>query len=149
MNRLRWWVIPGAMIVLARVVTLDARGHDGIAAADDLAAPSRVVAQDASGSRAVLPLGELASQALVIGVPAELAGERVTLTLWRRLDGVRESKAWIDAEPRVRSDATLKLAGIAPGDYDVKIVAGERTFTRDGVTAPGSLTFAANAAPNR
>ena len=151
MNRLRWWVIPGAMIVLARVVTLDAHGHtEGVTAVDDaVAAPSRVIAQDASGSRAELPLGELASQALVIGVPADLAGERVTLTLWRRVEGKREAKPWLDAQPRVRSDASLKVAGVAAGSYDVQVVAGERTLARDAVEVPGTVTFTAAATPAR
>ncbi len=150
MNRLRWWVIPGAMIVLARVVTLGGPDHGAVATPEDaVAVPERVVVQDASGQRVVLSLGELAAQALVIDVPAELAGERVTLTVWRRVDGAREGAAWIDARPRVGSDATLPIAGLQAGRYDVKVVAGDRTFTRDDVAAPGVVTFAASAAPGR
>jgi hypothetical protein len=150
MSRLRWWVIPGALIVLARVVTLDGPVPDGDSSIEDaVAAEERVIVQDASGSRAVLPLGGVAAQALVIDVPADLAGERVTLTLWRRLDGRREAKAWMDAQPRVRRDGTLRIAGVAPGHYDVKVVAGERSFARDDVAAPGTLSFAASAAPVR
>ena len=150
MNRLRWWVIPGAMIVLARVVTLGGSEHDGeFVAVDAVAAPERVLATDAAGSRAALPFDELTAKALVIAVPAELAGERVALTLWRRVDGKREAQPWLAAQPHVRADATLRIAGTPAGTYDVKVVGGERSFARDGVAAPGSVSFAASAAPAR
>lgn len=155
MNRLRWWVIPGAMIVLARVVTLG--GQDGGAATgtpeDAVALPAAVAALDASGRRVLLPMAELAAQALVVTVPEDLAGGRVTMTAWRRLGGEREGTPWLTARPRVRSDATLPIAGLPAGRYDVKLVFGDgeaaRTFVRDDIAVPGALTFVPGAAPGR
>lgn len=158
-DRLRWWVIPGALVVMARVVTLDhapaaTEVPTHVVPATAPAKASKVL--EASGRRvradALPAFGE---QALVVRVPTELAGQRVEMTVWRRGTEGREAKAWLVFAPRVRDDATIPIAGLAAGRYDLVLRCdGEapgnagRVFAADGITAPGQIVFG-EATPGR
>lgn len=149
---LRWWVIPGALVVLARVVTLgDAPAPAATPGAAlppaplaDVAAPAGpVVVRDASGHRRG-PFALGVAGALVLSLPAECAGQRVQLTLWRRAATGREASPWLVAEPHVRADAVLPIAGQPAGRYDVEVRLGEgpaQRLQRNDVTLPGAVDF--------
>ncbi len=142
-DRLRWWVIPGALLVLVRVVTL---GGDRLASAPvvPVAADAAPVATavDASASRRRLPQQALPGGAIVVHAPAALAGQRGDLRIWRRLDGQREAQPWLTCRPRVRDDGTLPFTGLAAGRYDfVFTVAGGTSWSADDVAVPGSTTL--------
>ena len=155
----RWWTIPGALLVLAGVLTLGDRtsgrspgreraviGTPVAMAAAEL--PGEVFVRDASGQRRLLALDALAGEVLIVSLPKRCAGKRVHLTLWRRIDGVRESQAWIDIRPPVRSDATVPMAGIVAGRYDVRVeIEGEPPQFRLDVASPGRVDFAAAPSP--
>lgn len=148
-DRLSWWVIPGALVVMARVVTLgtvDAAPADAVALEAAVAADS-VVLQDASGRRAgPLAWSSLTANALVVTVPPDLIGELGTVTIWRRLDGGLERAAWLTFDARVRDDATIPIAGLSAGAYDLQLTfaAGGtvRRFATQNVPAPGVWTIA-------
>lgn len=150
-ERLRWWVIPGAIIVLARVVTLD-DGTGRQPEAAPVAAPAPldetaagpVVLRDASGRRsAPVPCPADAANALLVQLPVACAGQRVQLTLWRRLGNGREALPWLTATPRVRSDAVLPIAGQPAGSYDVEVMTQEGAAaaarTATDVVVPGRV----------
>lgn len=149
---LRWWVIPGALVVLARVVTLgDApaptapgRSASPPAPLAEVAAPAGpVVVRDASGHRQG-PLSLGVDGALVLSLPAECTGQRVSLTLWKRSVAGREVQPWLVAEPRVRADAVLPIAGQPAGRYDVEVRLGEgpaQLLQRNDVALPGAVDF--------
>lgn len=135
--------------MLWRVVLLDSPAGVGegpapvvpVSAAVDVAR-GPVIVRDASGVRSKpgkLPI----ENALVLHLPQECAGQRVTLSMWRQLDGVRETKAWLAATPRVRADAVLPIAGQPAGLYDLEVVYGSGTaathLVRHGVVAPGTV----------
>ena len=151
--RPKWWVIPGALLVLLRLLTLDApapaAGPNAMPAvaspraaqpAPAAAAPLAPAAREASGRRQLeLPLG-LADGALVLVMPAERRGERVALTIWRRVGGAREAEAWLQGRPKVRADGTLPIAGLAAGHYDVEVRTDDgRRFAANGVAAPARV----------
>jgi hypothetical protein len=158
-DRLPWWVIPGALVVLARVVTLQpatpspqpAVAGTAVEAAD---ATERVYVREATGPRlGPISLPVRASEAFVVTLPRECADSLVQMTVWRRRDGQRENEPWLALRPRVRADATVPMVGLAAGRYDVEVVAGDRGdgVRRCGATdvaAPGGVTFAL-AAPGR
>lgn len=148
-DRLSWWVIPGALVVLARVVTLGhvEPGPDDAVALEATAAADAVVLQDASGRRSgPVSWSSLASTALVVTLPGDLAGQTATVALWRRFDGVREADVWLSFDAKVRDDATLPIAGLAAGRYDLQLTfaaAGTvRKFATQDALAPGAWTIA-------
>lgn len=104
--------------------------------------PDLVMARDASGQRRPLAFG--LAQALVLVLPSHFAGKNVDVTLWRRLDGQRESEPWIRMRPLVRSDATLPMAGIVRGQYDIEVgLPDAPQLLVEAVTAPGEVSFSA------
>ena len=146
------------MVVLTVVLSLgqSERGADATAApaaAPGTAQPASglpqlVQVRDASGRRALLPFAGLSQQALILTFPESCRGRRATVTLHRRLDGRRESTAWIVAHPTVRPDGTVPMAGIVPGSYDVEVqFADGQTFAAAAVRAPGDVPFASPAPP--
>lgn len=152
-GRLAWWVIPGACVVLLRVLTLgearDERGPAGVAA-PAVAVPEIVhVREAASGIRRPLPLAALAERALVVCLSPEFAGQRVGLTVWRRVDGRRDPAPWLEVRPLVRADATVPMLGLPAGRYDVALRpdGASEQVARD-VPVPGRATFAP-ASPGR
>ena len=148
-DRLRWWVIPGALVVLCYVVVQgDAatrRPLPGpalpVAAPLGETAAGPVVVRDAAGRRSE-PLVLPTAGALVLQLPTEFAGEPVTLTLWRRTAAGREASPWLTATPKVRDDAVLPLGGQPAGRFDVEVVHGsgslaQRLLATD-VVVPGT-----------
>jgi len=144
-ERLRWWVIPGAVVVLLRVVTLEPATPATPAAAlptsRAISSPGIVIARDASGQRSA-PMQLSTEHAFVLQLPADWARRRVSMRAWRVIDGVRDTTPWFFAEPRVRADATLPIAGMQQGRYDVEIVFGEgdaqQTLGGDDLPMPGT-----------
>lgn len=148
-DRLRWWVIPGALVVLTYVVVEgdaatrrpEPRPAHPVPAPLGETAAGPVVVRDAAGRRSgpiVLPT----AGALVLQLPAACAGAEVTLTLWRRTAAGREASAWLTATPTVRDDAVLPLGGQPAGRFDVEVVWGtgaevERLQATD-VVVPGT-----------
>jgi hypothetical protein len=148
-DRLSWWVIPGALVILARVVTLGSEPqpatHEPVPAT---AIDDPVVLQDASGRRSdVLSWSELTASALVLAVPQAQVGGKATVTLWRRIDGRREAKPWFEAPCQVRDDGTISIAGLPAGAYDAQVALGvggdARSFAASAIQAPGRVTMAA------
>ena len=152
-ERLRWWVIPGSLLVLARVLTLANEPNDAPAVAvpqEAVAFAERAVLQDASGTRSrPLDFANVPQQAFVITLPVALAGQRGHMVVWRRLAGAREATPWLTLQPRVRDDGTLPMTGLLAGRYDVELQFGAQTFRGDDLQAPGSWAPAAAAAPAR
>jgi hypothetical protein len=145
-ERLRWWVLPGAMIVLLRVVTLEQP--------DDAAAPRGTpVDANSGGFVAVLegaghrsgPVALSISEALVVSGPRQFAGTRCELTIWRRRNGVRESAPWLELRPLLPADAELPIAGLPAGRYDLELRTGDAgtVLTADDVAAPGRVELRA------
>jgi hypothetical protein len=143
-ERLRWWMLPAAMVVLLRVLTLggSGAGADGYVPVVEAAEPGGTVAVlEASGQRTVpLPL-PATGEALVVAVPAEHAGRRGAMTLWRHLADGREGEPWLELRPRVLADATIKIAGLAAGRYDVELRLGDAVLGADQVAAPGHIVL--------
>lgn len=133
-GRLRWWVIPGAFVVMARIVTLDNDAPRQLAApaASAPAVLGPVVAREASGTRsAPFVLGR--PDAFVLHLPQPWAGRRITLRAAR----AGASEAWFTATPRVRADGSLPLAGLQPGRYDVELACGDQLLRATALSAPG------------
>ncbi len=154
-DRLSWWVIPGALVVLARVLTLAAGEpvSERAVAATAAGAVDQVVVRDAAGQRSLpFPLSALTETAFVVTVPKALVGQRGTMTLWRRLAGGREPKAWLTFQAKVRADATIPIAGLAKGRYDVELALAcgttTKSFVVNNATCPGELVLV-EAAPAR
>jgi hypothetical protein len=148
-ERMRWWVIPGAMVVLLRVVTLDGPRADTLSSrdmAEQAAADGLVVLQDASGqlSGAAGP-GAAEAEACIVSLPADRKGLRGVTTVWRRLDGERERAPWLVLRSRVRSDATVPMPGLGKGRYDLEMVFGDGQaggrFVAQDVAVPGTVTL--------
>ena len=159
-DRLSWWVIPGALVVLLRVATLAAPTPEP--EVDSVAAPAtvgsgHVVVRDASGERSVpIPAVDLVRNPFVLTVPADFVGQSGSMTLWRRLSSGREATPWLEVRPRVRSDATIPISGLTPGRYDVELRFDNGgslpcLLRADDRTAPGhvSLVPALPASPVR
>jgi hypothetical protein len=104
-----------------------------------------VMARNASGQRQPLAFGPaFAAQALILVMPTSFAGKNVDVTLWRRLDGQREAEPWISMRPLVRSDATLPMAGIVPGLYDIEVgLPDEPHLLVEAAASPGEVSFVA------
>jgi hypothetical protein len=146
-ERLRWWVIPGAVVVLLRVLTLESGAGAPTAtspAPDTAVGP--VVARDAIGQRSA-PRAPSVRDAFVLQLPSDWAGQRVAMRAFRRIGGLPDASPWFTAAPRVRSDATLPIAGMQAGCYDVEIVTGEGTARRElhgnDLAMPGSHELSA------
>jgi hypothetical protein len=151
-DRLSWWVIPGALVVLLRLGTLAAPaapatdGGDALPTVRTSDPTEPVVVRDASGNRSTLLSADLLTQApFVLTLPAELVGQRCAMTLWRRLPGGREATPWLELRPRVRGDATIPIAGLTPGRYDLEVRAdGDDVpflLRADDVAAPGQVSL--------
>lgn len=143
---LRWWVIPGALVILARAVTLPPREATvpvAPAAASRSDDAQLVRVQDASGSRQELTLPVPTAQALFVDCPAILATRRVDMVIWRRIDGVREAEPWLRLRPRVRTDHIVPIAGLPAGHYDVEVRCDEQVFMAQGVSMPGAARLSA------
>ncbi len=156
-ERLRWWVIPGALVVLVRVVTLgeatpvvfkDQPSAPAVSPAVAEAAPlaesasGPVLVRDASGRRS-RPVTLQTSNALILALPRECAGQRVELTVWRRGAAGREAEPWLSAKPRVRDDALVPIGGQPAGRYDVEVVwtngTDEQRRHAENVAVPGPV----------
>lgn len=138
-DRLRWWVIPGALLVLARIVTLEPRAAADGAAGDGEPDSAMVVQiQDASGSRHMAVLPVAAEKALFVQCPAHFAGQRIELVIWRRIDGEREATAWLRAQPNVRHDHVVPMAGLPAGRYDVEVRLRDEHLQANDVAVPGT-----------
>jgi len=111
---------------------------------------------EGSPPTAPIALAQLWRSALELQLPAELALQRVELTVFRRLGSGREASPWLQATPQVQADGVLRLAGLTSGQYDVVVAAKDATakrllWTADAVAAPGRATLATTpaAAPAR
>lgn len=139
-DRLSWWVIPGALVVLTRVVTLvgDEPGHAPVAVPREASAKADpVMLRDASGRRSPpLSWSALTASSVVLTVPGTKPGDRGALTMWP-LPAGRAAAPAVTAVVPVRDDGTIALGGIAPGCYEVQVVFGGQAFTSTAVTAPG------------
>lgn len=139
-ERLRWWVLPLAIVVLLRVVTLGEAAPEAVppALAIEASESGRTIALlEASGQRTGLVALPAAAGAFVVSVPTAHRGERGHMTLWRRQDGVREAQPWLTLEPRVAADATIRIAGLAGGRYDVEWRAAGVALVALDAAAPG------------
>lgn len=137
---MRWWVIPGALVVLLRVVTLEGTGGETWQPDDADDVEGVVVLQDATGSSG----GRVAEAACIVSLPREQIGLRGVMTVWRLLEGEREPTPRLVLRSRVRSDATVPVAGLAKGRYDLEMVFGEgpgRHFAASDVEVPGRVTL--------
>ena len=148
-ERLRWWVIPGAVVVLLRIVTLESGPGPALRAAtgsSPVTSVGPVVARDASGQRSAAMLLSV-PDAFVLRLPGDWAGLRVDMRAWRCIDGVRDATPWFTAAPRVRRDAILPIAGMQRGSYDVEITTGEGSARRElralHLAMPGSHELSA------
>ncbi|MEO6595588.1 MAG: hypothetical protein ABIP94_12620 [Planctomycetota bacterium] len=145
-ERMRWWVIPGAMIVLLRVVTLGGVSEPVEEQSPPVEAVPEVglaVVRDATSQRrGPRPMinGELI---LVVEVPEQQRGQRGVMTIWRRTNGQREAESWVVLRLRVRNDATLPIACLAAGRYDIEFEFGEGQDTQrlfaSAAVVPGTV----------
>ncbi len=144
-ERLRWWVLPGAMIVLLRVVTLDqpetpAASRTAVDASGEI---GTVAVLDAAGKRTQPGLVPLATtEAFVVTLPSQFVGQRGDMTLWRRVGDHHEAAPWLQLRPRVRTDATIPIAGLAAGRYDVELCFDGMVLRAENVVAPGTIVLA-------
>jgi hypothetical protein len=145
-TRLRWWVIPAALVVLVRVVTLPATSAvtptapaTGPAAVPAIGLAERVVLRDASGARRGPVALPAAASALLLECGAELAAQRVQVRLWRCQAGAREAAPWLEFVPVVPAAGVLPIAGLAPGSYDLEVrsSSGDVVLSATGVAVPG------------
>lgn len=149
-DRLRWWVIPAALLVMARVVTL---GEPSIEQ-QPLVVPATgkthgVQAHEATAARLRLPADQLdtaSERAFVVALPSEFAGSRARCTLWRRAANGREAAPWLTFTSTVRDDGTVPISGLAAGHYDVVVRvphgAGDVELAVDDAVAPGRAAMA-------
>lgn len=145
----KWWWSPAALLLLLGVLTLverePAAGPERAGPPSTNASPAgvvpgdQVIVRDASGRRAQLGLAP--TQALILSFPDELRGQRVTMQVFRRIDGEREDAPWLTLTPRVRADGTIPMAGMAAGDYVVEVAHGDVALPPAFVTAPGRHAF--------
>jgi len=148
---LRWWVTPGALVVMTGVLLLGDADRSvpeqptepaNVAVPAAGFGPTVVMARDASGRRQLMAIDFNESRALILEFPGEFAKQRIDLTLWRRIDGKREEKPWLQLQPMVRADATLPMAGVVPGSYDIEAGLVEHaTVLLENQTAPGRVSF--------
>lgn len=153
-DRLSWWVIPGALVVLTRVVTLGAPADDAVrgVAREATHAEDVVVLQDATGRRSKpVAFSALAATALLVRLPATTAGRTARIAVWQR--GARPGGLpWLQVDVDVGADGTVPIAGLAAGRYDVRVsFASGQSFAASDVAAPGTCEplAPATAAPVR
>lgn len=167
-GKLRWWVTPGALLVLTGVLTfgterpsehaprpetgdsLKTGSENDSSGAPTSGAPTEslpavgareVMVRDATGQRSAIAFGH-PSETLVLAFPQRFVGKRVELTLWRCMDGRRETTPWITLSPKVREDTTVPMAGVVAGIYDIECAAAdEPDLCLQGVRSPGSAQF--------
>ncbi|MCU0866807.1 MAG: hypothetical protein MUC36_23730 [Planctomycetes bacterium] len=150
-DRLRWWCVPAGLIVLIGTVALPGGRGDSAAmqvAREAVAPNDRVVLRDATGRRtAPVPLASLQAGAFVVVLPASCRGRRGTLTLWRCTAQGREASPWLEFPAGGRADATVPIAGLAAGRYDVRFSVAidglQQTFEAAAAKAPGEVTLRA------
>lgn len=144
-QRLRWWVLPGAMIVLLRVVTLgEADPAADVAVVDASNTGARTTVREAASRRSADEPVEIDfARAFVANLATTYAGERGTMRLWRRLPQGREATPWLTFRARVRDDGTLPIAGLAAGRYDVELRLDDALLVAENVTAPGTFVLQA------
>ncbi len=156
----RWWVIPGSLLLASGVVRLDepmiTATFSSMPAADTVAMPSTdfsdAIAQlpdvamfrDAGGALQPLAFGPAArDQSLILSLPLDAAGQQITLTLWRHVDGARDVEPWIRLQSIVRWDGTVPIAGVLPGCYDLQLAYdGKRPVAMNAVKVPGEVRLA-------
>ncbi len=148
-ERLRWWVLPASMIVLLRVVTLDSPARPDPVTAPAVATGATVALLDAAGRRTAPVAVPATAGAFLVTVPDGHAGQRGELTLWRRTVDGREPTPWLAFTPRVPADATVKVAGLQAGSYDVEWRLGEAVLVAEGAAAPGTVRLQPAAVPPR
>jgi hypothetical protein len=143
---LRWWVIPAALIVMARVVMLGAPGSGARDAKDAAKAVcgGAVLALDAAVRRGIAPA---ADDALTLHAPAAWRGRRVQLRVWRRVAAAAEPVLWLEGTPRLGRDGSLVVEGLGAGRYDVEVGpadggAAVRLVRANDVDVPGTLRVA-------
>lgn len=149
-DRLRWWVIPAALLVMARVVTLGEPSLDQQPAAVPATGKAHgKQVQEATAARMRAPADQLdtaGERAFVVALPAELAGARARCTLWRRTANGREAAPWLAFTSTVRDDGTVPISGLAAGRYDVAVAVPhgghDVQFAVDDAVAPGRATMA-------
>ena len=140
----RWWWSPAALLALT--ATLCALPGDAEPVVEPAARPSEVQVRDASGRRQ--PFAWSTEGALVLELPAEFAGQRVQMKVWRRVRGAREPAAWLTLRPRVGADGTIPMAGLAAGDYAVEVTSAHgEVLTLEALSAPGRYAFGAATPP--
>lgn len=149
-DRLRWWVIPAALLVMARVVTLGEPALDQPTPV--VPATGKVLgkqAHEASAARVRLPADQIDTadeRAFVVALPGEFAGARARCTLWRHTANGRAAAPWLTFTSTVRDDGTVPISGLAAGHYDVAVQLphGGRDvqFAVDDAVAPGRATLA-------
>jgi hypothetical protein len=147
-DRLSWWVIPGALVVLTRVVTLGSGSAEAPTPVPVVHEASHaedvVVLREATGRRSEpRSWAALTKGALVVHLPRRYAGRTGQVTVWRH--GERNTPQLAVAAP-VRDDGSIPIAGLAAGDYDVQVsfgTGGAPVFAERGVVVPGDCTPAA------
>lgn len=154
----RWWGTPGALVVMTGVLMLGDEDLSStkqrppqmtkdampVLAAEQTELPEHVMVRDASGKRQPFAFAAAASQALILVFPDHFAGQRIDLSLWRRIGGEREQQPWLSLRPLVRADATLPMAGIVPGSYDIEFgLPDQSRFLVVDQKAPGQVNFTA------
>lgn len=154
-DRLRWWLIPAALLVMARVVTLGEPAEATRPAVPATGKLQQKQVHEATAPRLHLRSDQLdtaVERAFVVAVPTDFAGLRAKVTLWRRSANGREGTPWLAFTSTVRDDGTVPISGLAAGRYDVAVqlpTAGEETtFAVDDAVAPGRAAMTA-AAPLR
>lgn len=152
-DRLRWWVIPAALLVMARVVTL---GEPSLEqqplVVPATGKPHGKQVHEASAARVRLPADRIDTtdeRAFVVALPGEFAGARARCTLWRHMANGREAAPWLTFTSTVRDDGTVPISGLAAGRYDVAVAVphggNDVQFAIDDAVAPGRATMAAPA----
>jgi len=159
--RLRWWMIPAALVVLARVVTL------GEPAEPAEPAPPAAAAVPASAARSAAPMVEtlagpvvvrdaagqrrgplaLPADPLVLRLPAEAAGQRVVLSVFCRDGGARAMAPVLRATPLVSADGIVPIGGLCAGRCDVEVEFGTgpavQRLCAEDVVVPGTVDLRA------
>lgn len=150
-----WWTISGLLFALTAVLALPDSSRQATKEiepaavvalqpeVDEQRRSDPIMARVLSGRRRPLALvPAITAQALVLVFPSYFAGQNVDVTLWRRLDNQRQAEPWIRMRPLVRSDATLPMAGIVPGQYDIEVgLPGEQHFVVEAAPVPGEECF--------
>lgn len=144
-DRLRWWVIPGALVVLVRVVTLgvEAENARDVGFVAEASAPlGETTIAEANGPRLRAMVIDTAGAAM-LRFPTAFAGQRGDMVVWRREGGRRASEPWLVLRPRVRDDGTLPFAGLDAGHYDFEFRVDGVTLIANDAAVPGDVSLSA------